>query len=86
VHGRDAHWEAKRERRGAALTEPPRVSGKGIHLPNPSYWPAVAAVGVASVFTSLMALGHDKAGPLAVVAAVALLFFGIYMWAFEPAG
>jgi hypothetical protein len=33
-----------------------------------------------------MLLGHDKAGPLPVIAAVALLFFGIYRWAFEPAG
>jgi cytochrome c oxidase subunit 1 len=86
VHGRDAHWEAKRQRRGAPMAEPPRVSGKGIHLPNPSYWPVVTAIGLTAVFTSLMALGHDKAGPLAVVAAVALLFLGVYMWAFEPAG
>ena len=45
--------EAKRERRGT-LPEPVRVSGKGIHMPNPSYWPAVAALGVLAVFLSLM--------------------------------
>jgi cytochrome c oxidase subunit 1 len=83
VHGRDALWEMKRERRGV-LPEPARVSGRGIHMPNPSYWPVVAAVGVLSVFLSLMFLSHF--GPLGVVAAVALLFFGVYMWAFEPAG
>ncbi len=86
VHGRDALWEAKRQQGRAALPEPARVSGAGIHLPNPSYWPLVSAVGVASVFITLMLLGHDKAGALPVVAAVALLFFGIYRWAFEPAG
>src|SRR3954454_201261 len=86
VHGRDALWETKREQGRTALPEPPLVSGAGIHLPNPSYWPLVAAVGVASVFATLMLLGHDKAGPLPVVAAVALLFFGVYRWAFEPAG
>jgi cytochrome c oxidase subunit 1 len=85
VHGRDALWEAKRQR-GGTWPEPVRVSGKGIHLPNPSIWPLVTALGIAAVFTSLMALGHDKAGAGLVVAAVLLLFFGIYRWAFEPAG
>jgi len=86
VHGRDALWETKREQGRTALPEPALVSGAGIHLPNPSFWPLVSAVGVASVFVTLMLLGHDKAGPLPVVAAVALLFFGVYRWAFEPAG
>ena len=83
VHGRDAVWELKRERRGR-LPEPPRVSGQGIHLPNPSFWPVVAAVGVLSVFLSLMFLSHF--GPLGIVVAVGILFLGVYMWAFEPAG
>jgi cytochrome c oxidase subunit I len=83
VHGRDALWEAKRERRGP-LPEPPRVSGQGIHMPNPSFWPVVAAVGVLSVFLSLMFLSHF--GPLGVVVAVGVLLLGVYMWAFEPAG
>jgi cytochrome c oxidase subunit I len=83
VHGRDAWWEAKRERRGA-ISEPARVSGRGIHLPNPSYWPVVTAVGVLSVLLSLMFLSHT--GVAGVVAAVAVLFLGVYMWAFEPAG
>jgi len=86
VHGRDALWETKREQGRTALPEPALVSGAGIHLPNPSFWPLVSAVGVASVFVTLMLLGHDKAGPLPMVAAVALLFFGVYRWAFEPAG
>src|SRR5690348_13879152 len=41
VHSRDPLWETKRER-GGQLPEPPRVSGAGIHMPNPSYWPGVA--------------------------------------------
>jgi cytochrome c oxidase subunit I len=82
VHSRDPLWETKRER-GGQLPEPPRVSGAGIHMPNPSYWPAVAALGVALVFISLMVL--PKLGPLGVVAAVAVLFLGVFKWAFEPA-
>jgi hypothetical protein len=31
-------------------------------------------------------LGHTGSYAWAVVAAVALLFFGVYRWAFEPAG
>jgi cytochrome c oxidase subunit I len=83
VHGRDALWEAKRQRRGQ-LPEPQRVSGAGIHLPNPSYWPAVTAVGVAAVFVGVMLIGQT--GAWGIIAAVALLFFGVYRWAFEPAG
>jgi hypothetical protein len=53
-------------------------------MPNPSFWPVVAALGVLSVFLSLMFLSHF--GPLGVVVAAGILFLGVYMWAFEPAG
>jgi cytochrome c oxidase subunit I len=83
VESRDPLWEEKR-RHGGLLPEPPRVSGAGIHLPNPSYWPLVAAVGVAATFISLMTATHT--GPWGVLVAVSILFFGIYNWVFEPAG
>jgi cytochrome c oxidase subunit 1 len=83
VHSRDALWEAKRGGR-SRLPEPPRVSGAGIHLPNPSYWPAVTALGVTAVFVALMLIGHT--GAWGLIAAGLLLFFGVYRWAFEPAG
>ncbi|HJP57780.1 MAG TPA: cytochrome c oxidase subunit I [Gemmatimonadales bacterium] len=82
VHSRDPLWETKRER-GGQLPEPVRVSGAGIHMPHPSYWPAVAAIGVAAVFVALMML--PKLGPAGVVVAVAILFLGVFKWAFEPA-
>ena len=83
VHGRDAAWELKRER-GGPLPEPARVSGAGIHLPNPSYWPVVAAVGILGFFVFLMMLGHTGIWP--VIASFALLLVGVYRWAYEPAG
>jgi cytochrome c oxidase subunit I len=83
VHGRDPLWEMKRER-GGPLPEPPRVSGKGIHLPNPSYWPLVSAVGVAGTMVGLMLL--HLVGPWGIIAGVAILFIGVFNWAFEPAG
>jgi cytochrome c oxidase subunit 1 len=83
VHGRDALWEAKRER-GGPLPEPPRVSGAGIHLPNPSIWPLVAAVGVTGLMVGLMTA--HIVGPWGIVVGLSILFFGVYNWAFEPAG
>jgi cytochrome c oxidase subunit 1 len=80
VHGRDPHWEHKREH-GGPLPEPPHTSGAGIHLPNPSYWPLVSAFGVTAIFVAIMM--SPKWGPWGIVAAVALLFFGIYNWLFE---
>jgi cytochrome c oxidase subunit I len=83
VHGRDPLWEAKRER-GGPLPEPPRVSGQGIHLPNPSYWPLVAAMGLLGVMVGLMAETH--LGPWGIIAGGVILLIGVFNWAFEPAG
>jgi cytochrome c oxidase subunit 1 len=83
VHGRDALWELKRER-GGTLPEPARVSGAGIHMPNPSYWPLVAAVGILGFFVFLMMLGHTGIWP--VIVSFGLLLLGVYKWAYEPAG
>jgi cytochrome c oxidase subunit 1 len=83
VHGRDPLWEAKRER-GGPLPEPPRVSGAGIHMPNPSYWPLVTALGLSAMMSGLMLIHH--LGPWGIIAGGAILLFGVFNWAFEPAG
>jgi cytochrome c oxidase subunit I len=83
VHGRDPLWEAKRQR-GGQLPEPPLVSGQGIHLPHPSYWPVVAALGILGMMTGVILLPHI--GPWGIMAGGAILFFGVFKWAFEPAG
>jgi cytochrome c oxidase subunit 1 len=83
VHGRDALWETKRAR-GGSLPEPARVSGQGIHLPHPSYWPVVAALGVAGLMVGVMI--EPKVGPWGIIAGGLILFFGVFNWAFEPAG
>ena len=80
VEGRDPLWEEKRKR-GGRLPEPVAGTGAGIHLPNPSYWPLVTALGVTAVFVAIMM--SPKWGALGIVAAVALLFFGLYNWLFE---
>lgn len=80
VEGRDPLWLAKRKH-GGTLPEPPRVSGAGIHLPNPSYWPLVTAIGV-----SVTLIGFMAGGVVVNLIGVAILFFGAFRWAFEPAG
>jgi len=82
VTWRNPLWETKRQH-GGRLPEPARVSGAGIHMPNPSFWPVLAAAGVTAVFVSLMLL--PKLGPAGVVVAVLFLFFSVFKWAFEPA-
>jgi cytochrome c oxidase subunit 1 len=70
-----------RRERGAPLPEPVRVSGKGIHMPNPSFWPLVTALGV------LVTLSGFVAGfPYVNLVGAAILLTGIFSWAFEPAG
>jgi cytochrome c oxidase subunit 1 len=80
VDGRDPLWEQKRKQ-GGTLPEPRAGSGAGIHLPNPSYWPLVTAIGVTAIFLSIMM--SPKWGPWGIIVAVALLFFGLYNWLFE---
>jgi cytochrome c oxidase subunit 1 len=81
VSSRDALWEMKRAA-GGSLPEPQRVSGAGIHLPNPSYYPLVAAIGVAVTLGGFIGGSHL---PVHIVGVI-ILFFGVYSWAFEPAG
>jgi cytochrome c oxidase subunit 1 len=80
VDGRDPLWEEKRKQ-GGRLPEPVASSGAGIHLPNPSYWPLVTAVGVTAVFVSIMLT--PKWGAWGIIASVLLLLFGLYNWLFE---
>ena len=80
VTGRDPLWEWERARGGGKLPEPQRVSGKGIHLPNPSYWPLVTAIGIMIFFT-----GFIVGFPYTNIAGVLITFVGIFSWAFEPA-
>ncbi len=80
VDARDPLWEEKRKR-GGQLPEPVAGSGAGIHMPNPSYWPLVTALGVTAVFLGIMM--SPKWGPWGITAGVTLLFLGIYNWLFE---
>jgi len=80
VHSRDPLWETKRAR-GGPLPEPALASGKGIHMPNPSFWPLVTAIGVITTLTGFL-VGF----PYVNLVGAAILLTGIFSWAFEPAG
>ncbi len=80
VNGRDHLWEVKRAK-GGSLPEPVHASGKGIHLPNPSYWPAVVGLGV-----TVTLCGFIVGFPYVNLVGAAILFIGVFGWAFEPAG
>ncbi len=50
-----------------------------VHVPDGSYWPAVAAVGLVTFFTGVLVRS------LAVtVLGVAVLAISVFKWAFEP--
>jgi len=80
VHSRDPLWERKRQE--GRLPEPQRVSGQGIHMPRPSFWPLLTATGVAGIFISMMMIPY--LGWWFVVAMVLWFLFSVFNWVFEP--
>jgi cytochrome c oxidase subunit 1 len=77
-------WDARRAA-GGHLPEPARVSGAGIHMPNPSHWPIMSAIGVTLTLGSLMFVRHLPHWYALTLFGAAWLFFSVYRWAFEPA-
>jgi len=90
VHSLDEFWHRKyaEDRSGVAVPVPAGAApapdeghaegGHGIHMPSPSYYPAVAALGL-----PFIGYGVVLQWWLAVVGAVILLA-GLYGWALEP--
>ncbi len=81
----DERPEEQRERRAGAEDE------HHIHLPNPSYYPLIAAVGFFLIPMGMLFDNPDinvGALPLPMVTALGLvtLLGGIFGWSFEPAG
>ena len=89
VEGRDHYWIVKRraEAEGHPLTEPEaHVDPSTIHMPSPSYWPLVIALGIAGIGGGLLIefpWPYIKF-PLSFVGGF-VAFFGVIGWANEPA-
>lgn len=84
VHGRDPLWEDRHhgtEKPNSAVLPGNLNPGHDlhIHMPNPSFWPLVSAVGL-----FLVAAGFLWGFPISAVG-VLVLIGGLYSWAFEPA-
>ena len=77
-------WDLRRAG-GGQLPEPKRVSGAGIHMPRPSIWPLVAAFGVLGVIGSILFTEAFHQWYVITLSGAAVLFYGVYRWAFEPA-
>ena len=85
VHARDAFWYEKHNReeiaREQAAQQKADEAHGGIHMPDSSIYPFVAAVGV--LFGALAFAASNY--PLAIVG-VGVVFLGTYLWALEGPG
>jgi len=88
VHSRDAWWEEKQAHgTGAPAHAQPPVrggaeegsEGLSIHMPPPSYFPVLVALGLATVGAGMVAQI-----PVIVGVGMALMVISLYGWAFEP--
>ena len=85
VSGKDELWTLKRAAGVRTLPEPARSDGRGIHLPGPSWWPLIVAIGILLFMVGFM-LPRPWAfpfGPVGLVGFVITLV-GIFKWAYEP--
>ncbi|MGH7561670.1 MAG: cytochrome c oxidase subunit I [Gemmatimonadales bacterium] len=83
VHSSTPAWDLRRGS-GGQLPEPKREPRPDIHLPRPSYWPAVTGIGVLGVIGSILFTQAVSWWPAITLSGVAILFYGVYRWAFEP--
>ena len=80
IYDRDDWWSTKRHpvRRAVPVAGASGENGNGIHLPQPSYWPAVVSIG-------LLVGGYGLIFNVAVAAiGGAIAMIGVYAWSFEP--
>ncbi len=92
VHGRDALWEQKYADDGhvphpvpAGAAHDDDDHGHDIHMPSPSYFPIICALGIVSLaLTLLLYQAFAPLGFAAGVLGLVLLLWGAYGWIFEP--
>jgi cytochrome c oxidase subunit 1 len=85
VTGKDDLWIQKRAAGVRTLPEPGLVDGKGIHMPGPSWWPLIVAVGILVFFIGIM-LPRAWAFPFHWVSILGffIVTVGIFKWAYQP--
>ncbi|MSQ34118.1 MAG: cytochrome c oxidase subunit I [Dehalococcoidia bacterium] len=94
VHSRDPWWEEKEKRRGAPVPvaggsngEPHQDEGHGIHMPSPSYWPIVVALGLGVMAGGLLVFASVNliSGLIVTLGGGLVAIIGIFGWSLEPA-
>ena len=88
VRGQDHYWIVKRsaEAEGHPITEPEaHVDPSTIHMPSPSYWPLVTAIGVLVLAGGMLYdTGWDYIRfPIPFIGGI-IAFIGVVAWANEP--
>ena len=86
VTEKDALWAMKRAAGLRTLPEPQLVSGKGIHMPSPSWWPLFTSIGILTFMVGIMVHGETHGfpfGPLSLTG-FAITAFSIFKWSYEP--
>jgi heme/copper-type cytochrome/quinol oxidase subunit 1 len=84
VAERDPVWGMKRAAGVRTLPEPTLSSGKGIHMPGPSWWPLIVSIGILIFFIGFMVKKSwaFPFGPI-TIAGFLLTTIGIFKWAYE---
>jgi cytochrome c oxidase subunit 1 len=81
VVSRDDFWHKKHEAKNFKA-DPANAK---VHLPNPSYWPLVCAIGLSLVATGIViAFLHPSLGYGLSAVGVAITFVAAFAWSFEP--
>ena len=84
VKSRDDFWEKKRSGDTSEIELNLREPTGDIHLPQPSYWPAFASLGMLIGGFGLVYLLDSMLGLLAAVVGGMIIMISIYAWSFEP--
>jgi cytochrome c oxidase subunit 1 len=90
VRDRDDFWHRKyRENVPAGEPAPVIAGGAGdhghIHLPSPSYFPLLAAIGIPIAAYGVVLIGREVGGgPIVIAAGLLLTLLSVFGWAIEP--
>jgi heme/copper-type cytochrome/quinol oxidase subunit 1 len=95
ITGRDALWIEKRaeeaaEKLGLPARHPVPVSPdphiQRVHMPNTSFWPLIAGIGVSLIFIGFLTPFFLGPIPTLTLIGIATLIISVYAWSYEPAG
>ena len=90
VRDRDDFWHRKYRENVPSGDPAPAIAGGAddhshIHLPSPSYFPLLAALGIPIAAYGVVLIGREVAGaPIVIAAGLLLSLLSIFGWAIEP--